>query len=63
VGECILIISKANIITHQMFSPKYLLAYKYQKGSFSVPVNITEAEVTSPLPPQLKTTKNASTLN
>jgi len=33
-----------------MFSPKYLLAYKHQKGSFSVPVNITEAEVTSPLP-------------
>jgi hypothetical protein len=33
-----------------MFSPKYLLAYKYQRGSFSVPVNITEAEVTSPLP-------------
>jgi hypothetical protein len=46
-----------------MFSPKYLLAYKYQKGSFSVPVKITEAEVTSPLPPQLKTTKNASILN
>jgi hypothetical protein len=53
----ILIISKANTIRHQMFSPKYLLAYKYQEGSFSVPVNITEAEVTSPLPSQLKTTK------